>query len=226
MPRARSSSPIRADVILSQIRTDILNGDLAPGSKLGFAQLGERYSASAGVLREVLTRLVEQGLAESEAQFGFRVVEVSGERIMLLTEARVTIETQVVRRAVEKGDIAWEAEVIASHHKLVRSTHFSEDGRITPEWMRAHEQFHAAILAGCGNAYLIDSAVRLRTISEVHRYWSVPEHHRTHRDIAKEHNEIMLAAIARDADLAAKLTEDHIRLTADLLMASRSALVT
>lgn len=218
MPRPRNSSPVRSDVILEQIRADILNGRLAPRSKLGFARLGEQYSASASVLREVLTRLVEQGLAESEAQFGFRVVDVSTERVLELTDARVVIESQVVREAIAKGGIAWEAEVVATHHALARTTHFASSGEITPEWLEAHEAFHVAILSGCANSYLIGSAVRLRTISEVHRCWSIPEHNRTHRDVAKEHHEIMVATLARDADLAAKLTEDHIRLTTQLLM--------
>lgn len=150
-------------------------------------------------------------------------VRAAAERLQQLTDARVVIETQVVRRAIEAGDVAWEAEVVSTHHALARTTHFSERGDITPEWMLAHEQFHAAILSGCGNTYLIDSAMRLRTISEVHRCWSVPEHHRTHRDVAKEHHDIMVAAIARHADLAARLTEEHIRLTSELLLASRVA---
>ncbi|MEO3862366.1 FCD domain-containing protein [Acrocarpospora sp. B8E8] len=223
MPRARSSNPTRSDVILGQIRVDILNGRLAPGSRLGFADLGERYAVSAGVLREVLTRLVEQGLAESEAQFGFRVVDVSIERLVQLTDARVAIETLVTRQAIAVGDIAWEADVVAKHHALARigDSMFSEG--ITEEWLTAHEAFHAAILSGCKNAYLIEIAVRLRSISEVYRCWSRPEHTRTHRDVASEHREIMAAAIGRDADRAVELTEAHIRLTTELLISGRTA---
>ncbi|MEU0508014.1 MULTISPECIES: GntR family transcriptional regulator [Amycolatopsis] len=223
MARARSSSPTRADVVLAQIRADILNGRLTPGSRLGFNGLGERYAVSTGVLREVLPRLVEQGLATSEAQLGFRVIDVSVERLSQLTEARVAIDTLVTRQAVTHGDIAWEANVVAKHHALARISAEASAADISEDWLAAHEAFHVAILEGCENAYLVDTAARLRSISEVYRCWSWPEQNRTHRDIAREHREIMEAAIARDADLAAQLTEAHIRRTTELLLSGRAA---
>jgi DNA-binding GntR family transcriptional regulator len=217
MARARSSSPTRSDVVLAEIRADILNNRLAPGSKLAFADLGERYAVSSGVLREVLPRLVEQGLAESEPQLGFRVIEVSVERLSQLTEARVALETLVTRRAVEDGDIAWESAVVATHHALARMGDIGTE--ISQDWLVAHEAFHVAVLGGCNNAYLVDAAVRLRSISEVYRCWSRPEHARTHRDIEREHREIMESAVARDADRVAQCTEVHIRRTTELLIA-------
>ncbi|MFD2419711.1 GntR family transcriptional regulator [Amycolatopsis pigmentata] len=222
--RSRSSSPTRADVVLGLIRAEILNGRLPPGSRLGFTDLGRRYAVSTGVLREVFPRLVEQGLATTEAQLGFRVIDVSVERLSQLTEARVAIDTLITRQAVARGDIAWEAEVVAKHHALARigdEAASSED--VSEEWLAAHEAFHIAILNGCGNAYLVETAARLRSIAEVYRCWSWPEQNRTHRDIAGEHRDIMEAAIARDADLAAKLTETHIRRTTELLISARTA---
>lgn len=221
-PRTRTSTPTRSDIVLSQIRSDVLNGRLAPGSKLGFVDLGGRYAVSTGVLREVLPRLVEQGLATSEAQLGFRVIDVSVDRLSHLTDARVAIESLVTRQAVEQGDVGWEAEVVAKHHALTRVTD-TGSGDILEEWLAAHELFHVAILRGCRNDYLVDTASRLRSISEVYRCWSRPEHDRTHRDIAQEHRDIMDATIGRDADRAVKLTETHIRRTTELLMAARSA---
>jgi DNA-binding GntR family transcriptional regulator len=219
MARARSTSPTRSDVVLARIRGDVLNGRLTPGSRLGFADLGERYEVSSGVLREVLPRLVEQGLAESEPQHGFRVINVSIERLAQLTDARVAIETLVIRQAVAEGDIAWESAVVAAHHALVRIGDLTSGNDITDAWLTAHEAFHAAVLGGCRNAFLLDTAVRLRSISEVYRCWSRPEHNRTHRDLAREHREIMEAAINRDADQAADRTEAHIRRTTELLIA-------
>jgi DNA-binding GntR family transcriptional regulator len=219
MARARSTSPTRSDVVLAQIRGDVLNGRLTPGSRLGFADLGERYTVSSGVLREVLPRLVEQGLAESEPQHGFRVIDVSIERLAQLTDARVAIETLVIRQAVAEGDIAWESAVVAAHHALVRTGDLTSGNDITDDWLTAHEAFHVAVLSGCRNAFLLDTAVRLRSISEVYRCWSRPEHNRTHRDLVREHREIMEAAINRNADQAAERTEAHIRRTTELLIA-------
>lgn len=169
----------------------------------------------------MLPRLVEQGLATSEAQLGFRVVDVSVDDLTQLTDARVAIETSVIRKAVAHGDIAWESEVVAKHHALERIGRTVTGPEISEDWLVAHEEFHLAILAGCGNTYLYDAAARLRSISEVYRCWSAPASQRTHRDIEAEHRAIMEAVVGRDADLAVDLTERHIRLTTELAIASQ-----
>ncbi|WP_367325888.1 GntR family transcriptional regulator [Streptomyces sp. HUAS ZL42] len=221
MARTGSATTTRSNEVLQRLRSDILNGRLAPASKLGFAELGARYDVSSGVLREVLPRLVEQGLATSEAQLGFRVVDVSVHNLTQLTEARVAIETFVIREAVAHGAIAWESDVVAKHHALERIGRASTGVEISEDWLVAHEAFHLAILVGCGNRYLYEAAARLRSISEVYRCWSTPESRRTHRDIEAEHRAIMEATVGRDADLAASLSERHIRLTTELAIASQ-----
>ncbi|MFT4393982.1 GntR family transcriptional regulator [Gordonia lacunae] len=214
----------RADEVLRRLRTDILEGRFEPSSKLGFAELGSRYEVSSGVLREVLPRLVEQGLATSEPQLGFRVVDVSVDHLTQLTDARVALETLVIRQAIERGDLDWESRVVAKHHALARIGR-DDAGPSHENWLAAHEDFHLALMEGCENTYLFETAARLRSISEVYRCWSTPEHRRIHRDVESEHRAIMEAAVARDADLAVELCEHHIRLTTELLIASQAARV-
>jgi DNA-binding GntR family transcriptional regulator len=217
-----SPATTRSDATLQRLRADILNGRLEPGSKLGFADLGSRYDVSTGVLREVLPRLVEQGLVTSEAQLGFRVVTVSVDNLGQLTEARVAIETLVTRAAVIEGDLAWESEVVATHHALLRTPGYEPSGEFSPAWLDAHERFHLAVLSGCPNSYLVNTAARLRAIAEVYRCWTRDAAVRAHRDVAGEHREIMESAIARDVEGCAKVTEHHIRTTTDLMLAGRS----
>lgn len=219
--RSRSTAPTRADVVLAHIRADILNGRLVPGSRLGFADLSQSYDVSTGVLREVLPRLVEQGLATTESQLGFRVIDVSVDRLHQLTEARVALDTLVTREAITQGDISWETEVVATQHTLARTVGSDGADDISEGWLKAHEAFHLAILRGCTNTYLVDAAIRLRSISLVYRCWSAPAAGRARRDIDREHRDIMEAVIARDADRAVNLTADHIRVTTDLLLSGR-----
>src|SRR2546423_406566 len=104
----------RADLIYRNLRADILSGRLCPGHRLPFAELCRRYDVSIGVLREVLPRLSEQGLVSAEPQIGFRVMSVSEEDLVHLTEARVHIETLVLRQSIEGGDLSWESAVLAA----------------------------------------------------------------------------------------------------------------
>lgn len=216
--RPSSPSPTRADAVLASVRLDILRGVLVPGSRLGFNDLGQRYDVSSGVLREVLPRLVEQGLATTAPQHGYRVVDVTVERLTHLTDARVAIETLVTREATQRGDLAWEADVVAKHHALARLSEEVVGDGIHEDWIAAHEQFHLSILGGCPNTYLVDAARRLRSVAEVFRCWAAPENEASERDVSGEHRGLMEAAIGRDPDLAAERTAAHIRRTTDLLL--------
>lgn len=221
--RSATTTLTRADTVLAALRRDILNGHLDPGSRLGFADLGERYGASTGVLREVLPRLVEQGLATTEPQLGFRVITVSPDQLVELTDARVAIETLAVREALTRGDLSWETAVVAAHHALARTPQIDEQGRLNDDWLAVHEEFHRAIVDGCGNRYLADAATRLRSVSEVYRCWTRDAGDRGERDVPDEHREILEAVVARDAVMAAALIERHIRRTTELLLATAPA---
>ena len=215
----------RADDVLSRLRGDILDGRLAPGSKLGFTEMGRRYQVSTGVLREVLTRLVDLGLATSEAQLGFRVVDVSLPALSELTEARVFLERGLVWQAVVRCDVEWETSVVATHHTLSRTPMVLDGGQTNPRWIEEHQAFHDALLSGAGNRYLFDIASRLRLISEVYRCWTRDRPFESERDIAGEHRAIMETAIARDPDRCASLVETHIRTTTSLLASTQAATV-
>lgn len=214
-PESGPVAPTRAESIFQRLRNDILTGYFAPGAKLAFADLRARYDASVGVLREALPRLVEQGLATNEAQLGFRVVAISPQALRHLTSARCALETLVTRESVAAGDLAWESRLVAAHHALSRT---GPPGA-REQWMARHEEFHATLLSGCPNPYLIESAARLRAIADVYRYWSAGETKRVRRDIGAEHEAILDAALARDADECARLLTGHIQRTTDLLLA-------
>ena len=95
-----SESKSRVDETYRRLRTDILSGRHAPGSKLLSSSLCEQYDISSGLLREVLPRLVGEGLAISEPQRGFRVTPVSEDDLRQLTEARAMIESVVLRQSM------------------------------------------------------------------------------------------------------------------------------
>ncbi|WP_162941403.1 GntR family transcriptional regulator [Desertimonas flava] len=215
----------RAHDVLSRLRSDILNGRLAPGTKLGFTEMGRRYQVSTGVLREVFTRLADQGLATSEAQLGFRVVDVSLPALSELTEARVFLERGLMRQAIDRGDVEWETLVVATHHTLSRTPMVLDGGETNPRWIEEHQAFHEALLSGAGNRYLFDIASRLRLISEVYRCWTRARRPESKRDVASEHRAIMESAIARDPDHCASLVEAHIRTTTALLVSTQAATI-
>jgi len=218
MPR----STTRGETAFLDLRRDILSGSLLPGQRLQFSELSARYTTSVGALREALSRLAEQGLVISEPQQGFRVVPVSPDDLRDLTAARVEIETMALRRALATGDLAWEARLVAAHHILYGTPQLSgEDARrVTDDWTDAHRHFHEVLLEACDIRRLREIAASLRDAAELYRRWSRYLRSEQDRDIAGEHEDLLRAALARDADRAIALLTQHIEYTTNAVLAT------
>ena len=209
----------RTEQVYGQLRADILNGRLAPGARLPFAELSERYGGSMSAIREGLQRLVEQGLVVSEPQLGFRVMSPSVEDLVDLTQARCEIEGLALRYAVTSGDLAWESEIVASLYALEHTPLDSTKQLLLEEWVAAHSRFHEALIAACPNHRLRAIASTLRDAAELYRHWSRQAEGSTpSRDIDSEHRGLAEAVLARDGDEAVRLLEEHLRKTAEMLI--------
>ncbi len=209
----------RTGEVFDALRSELLDGVLAPGQKLRMVELADRFRVSQSVVREALTRLAEQGLAVATPQRGFRVRELSVQDITDLTESRVQIESAALRLAIERGDVRWETDVLSTHHILERTPVTRDDGRVNEEWAVHHREFHRALLAGCGNARLAAVAQSLRDSAELYRrwYWVLTDHQ--DRDIAAEHRRLKEFVLARDTDDAIEVLTEHIERTPRELLA-------
>ena len=212
-----STTATRGEEVYQRMRSDIVAGEFRPGSKLRFAMLTGRYESSASVIREGLARLVEQGLVLSEPQQGYRVAPVSIRDLKDLTLARCAVESQALRLSLEHGDLAWESSLVAAIHALERTPVGSRPSPGDP-WPVVHRRFHEILLEGCPSQRLINTALGLRDAGELYRRWSVPADDNGNRDLNQEHRAIADAAINRDAESACSLLEEHLNLTARLLV--------
>ncbi len=204
-------------VVFDKIREDILEGRLAPGARLRLNPLAQQHGVSPTVVREVLTRLSEQGLVLSRPLVGFCVISLSQDDLEDLAQTRVEIEGLAVRRSVQKGDLSWESRVVAAHHVLARTpVRTGHQGAIVDkDWEVAHAEFHRALMTGSGRPRLAGIAVSLWDASGLYRRWSQsfdPE-----RALPEEHAAILEAALARDADLTESLLAAHISRTMNAL---------
>jgi GntR family carbon starvation induced transcriptional regulator len=214
MARTRKGRSLTEDVY-EAIRRDILFGRRAPGSRLQLNELAEEYEVSLSVVREAATRLASEHLVEATPQRGFRVRSLSLAELRDLTSVRVQVETLALRASIANGDLGWEANLVAAHHRLAATPMFFEDGSGNTEWMEAHGAFHAALAAGGGSPILERLRQQLYDASELYRYWSAHLPRRTVRTgTVEEHKAICDAALARDADRAVGLLAAHLEATA------------
>jgi len=214
-----SKAATRTESVYRALRAAILEGRLLPGEQLPFATLGEVYGASVGVLREALARLTAEGLVVNRAQQGFRVISLSLDDLADLTETRCLIEGLLLRDAIAQGDLTWEADLVAAHHRLERTPQ-QEPGNpapVTPAWAEAHRAFHMSLLAAAKRRRLKEMAAKLHDAAEIYRRWSMP-FEATARPVADEHRSLLDAALDRDAERAAEVLEAHLKLTQALIL--------
>lgn len=151
-------------------------------------------------------------------------MEISADDLVDLVEVRVMIETQALRRSIERGDLAWETALVAAHHQLAGTPLSVPEcpAEVSGDWVQAHNAFHRATMAECGSPRLLEIISSLAEAAAVYRFWSHRYDHGD-RDVAAEHRAIFEAAISRDADLACRLHEEHLSRTADVILAELGA---
>lgn len=208
------NKPSRTQTLYGQLRVDVISCRLLPGERLNIAELAGKHDVSPGAVREALSRLTAENLVTAEARRGFRVSPISKADLEDLTDIRVGIESQCLRRAITNASIEWESNLVAVSHTLSRMPERAAptDNHVSDEWAAAHHAFHETLVSTCDSRWLLRVRDRLYAHSERYRRLSIPLAE-SKRDIRAEHQAILEAAINRDADKAVQLLTDHIRRT-------------
>ena len=211
--------------IVDRLRGEILNGVMSPGGRLRPDDLRSRYDVSLTPVREALMRLAAEGLVIAEDQRGFRVAPVSRENLIEVGELRRSLECLALRHAIERGDLEWEAAVVAAEHRLaaLTSRRRSEKPEIDDNWERCHRAYHLALISSCGMPLLLNFCRTLHDMSDRYRRMFLTTTRQVDR--SEEHAMIANAARARDAARAVDLLEKHIGFTENLVLEAYDASV-
>lgn len=210
--RARHGKSLTEDVHAA-LRRAVLHGELTGGQRLPLNELARQYGVSLGVVREAVTRLASERLLEATPQAGFRVRPLSPEHLADLSWARCQIESVAIEESVRHGDVQWQADVVAAHHVLSATDPLDPDGTLSRAWMDAHRAFHAAIVSACPSATLLAVRQQLFDEGELYRH-RFAERQEGHRDVAKEHQELVDAVLEGNVARASALLVAHISATA------------
>lgn len=219
MPRVAPASSSLTQDAYERLRADLLACRLQPGARLKIGELCQTLSVSLSAVREALSRLTSEGLVVAEPQRGFRVAPISAEELRDLTQVRAQIEGMCLDRAIAVGDVGWESRLVAAFHRLSRTPEREPEDpqRMNEAWSAAHAAYHEALVGACDSPWLLRLRGMLYAQSERYRRLSVPLAE-VARDLNREHQEIMEAALARDAGRAKALMTRHLELTTRVLL--------
>jgi GntR family transcriptional regulator, carbon starvation induced regulator len=195
-----------------QLRTDILEGELAPLSKLQIANLRERYETSVGPVREALSQLTAEGLVVKKGQRGHWVAPVSLDEFQEISRLRLMLEVDALRQSIRNGNLEWEANVVGAMHRL-KSVQ-ANAGRDPRDLARAEErenrEFHKALISRCPSNWQLRFVDMLYDHSARYRMLCIVTDANKLDLQQKDHLKIMQAALAREMDQACDALTVHI----------------
>ena len=234
-PTATTADATLAQSAYMRLRSDIVEGHLAPGEKLRVEHLKDRYEVGAGTLREALALLVADALVVQHGHRGFRVTPISLADFIDITETRVQLETEALRQSIALGDDAWEADLASAFHLLTLAEDRLDSGKNGKgdktgnvsqfaQWEARNRAFHEVLIRACPSRWLHHFLAILYRQSERYRRLSIT-HRPVPRDVHEEHQAIFDACLARDADKAASLLAAHIRKTLEAVRELPDAVV-
>lgn len=210
-----------SDRAYATLREEVVDGLLAPGTVLAEVEQSVRLSISRTPLREALSRLVADGLAEPSRGRGIVVTAVSLDAAPHLFDLRIALETLAARRAAERaadvgegggnGDGASLHESFASlAARFDEATAALTAGVDPTAYYALTTELDAALDTACGNPYLADSLAGLRL--HLGRLRRLARHSPDRLAAsAQEHAAIARAIALGDPDLAAATTTVHLR---------------
>jgi DNA-binding GntR family transcriptional regulator len=200
----------------AQLREDIIEGHLVPGTKLRVEHLKSRYGVGAGTLREAITRLVSDALVLAEGQRGFRVAPVAIEDLEDLMRVRLHLEIDALRQSIRHGDAAWRSHLQRAYDELSGVEQPIEPA-MRRRWELLNTRFHEALIAAHASPWTLKVLRLLARHGERYRRFAM-KLPGSQRDVHAEHREIFELSMAGHEARAALALEAHIRATPDELI--------
>jgi len=196
----------------TELRRLILTGQYKPGEKLKIETLRKALNTGASPIREALSLLTSDQLVERLDQRGFRAAEAGRKNFEDILKLRCTLEDMALRESIANATESWEENLVLCHHRMVRGSRDDIE-----EFEARHKAFHMALLAGCNSPILLRYCSQLYDLNVRYRYLALQSNNYLKRDIPKEHQDIMDAAIARNPDLVSERLLNHYRQTGAFL---------
>lgn len=212
--RLNAENDTIVEMLASALRRDIAFGVLRPDEKLKIAALRQRYGGSNHSMRETLRMLTAQGMVEATNQRGFRVTSANDEDLRDILLMRLELEGLGLARSMARGDVDWEASVIAARHRTARAdadVQANPDDVTALKWDEACRVFATTLPSACGSPRLIDMIGRFYDQSRRFCLARLREGAIDFKGRAERQDGLRDAIIERNESQALGLLQDEIR---------------
>lgn len=195
----------KSDIVCAMLRELIITGEFKSSDVLRQRDLAARFGVSQTPVREALRRLESEGLVANDPHRGATVVESRGGAVEDNAQIRAALEslgTRLATRAITQEQIG----TLRSLNHRMRG--LAEDD---PDYPVLNREFHFTIYEAAASPMLL-SMMRLLWRAMPHG----PRVTRRHALSVRQHDELIDALEAGDADAGAEITTKHILGTSHL----------
>lgn len=195
---------IAEEDIVERIFEAVIEQRLSPGTKLSESALCEAFGVGRMRIRRSLLLLASREVVVLHANRGAYVASPTAEQAREVFEARLMIEPNVARLAVERASV----DDLAKVEEHLRLEHEAHTGNRRRDAIRLSGQFHVLL------AEVANNTVALRMVKELVTRTSLiigifgSPGVSDCRD--EDHDDIFTALATRDGDAAARLMQDHL----------------
>ncbi|MGQ9870323.1 GntR family transcriptional regulator [Leptodesmis sp.] len=191
------------------IRTAILSGELAAGTRLIETQLAEQLQVSRTPIREAIRQLQRENLVTADGHGFVRVASLSISDAMQLYDCRIVLEQLSVSEACRNATISHLDRLQQIVHQSEQTVEQQPNELTHHQLLHMDYQFHRLLAESSGNFWLVQildqvfdkmALLRLRTL----------QHNPRVLDICSEHRRIYEAIGDRNSIAANQAIQFHL----------------
>lgn len=214
---ARRSDPVARNVLSEQVKDRILQwileGELAPGSRIIETRVARELGVSQAPVREALRDLATLGVVEMQPYRGASVRQPSKTDLVEAMEVRAVLEALAARQAATRIT----SEELDQLRMLIEEMHqLAEDGDAHGHALN-NTAFHGTVVEASGNQTLARTWSMLEPYARTYVTAMVPGTDLVW--LGDRHSAILDALTAGDPDAAAETMRTHAREAEELVLA-------
>lgn len=208
-PAGPPSIPTALDYAYDAIWRQLIKRERQPGERLADTELAAQLGISRTPVRQALHRLAQEELVRFDARRGFSVRAFTGADVREIYDVRCALEVLAVRQA---ASVLSDEELDAQFRVLYdarEALHSAGDQRAVILHLQADLKLHNLLIHASGNGRLIRMLGALRSQQTLFQYWDTSYPQRNEA-ASYEHERIVRALRARDAEAASRAMAEHI----------------
>ena len=188
------------------LRREIIRCRLRPGAEVTEQGLAVRYGFGKTPVREALSRLAQEGLVRAVPRRGYVISPITLKDVQDLFAVRCLLEAGAARQAAGRVD----GEEMRRLDALCRVGYDPADADSTAAFLAINREFHVTIARASRNERLVGMIAQL--VDEMERLFHLGLVLRNRsEEMAHEHQALVDALLAGDADTAGRIAEAQVR---------------